>query len=219
MVPLSALSLPAPAGAPACCEDETWRQVPGWPHEASTCGRVRRLPWLDPAGCLHLGGALALCPDKRKGKGYVYATLRDGRRQRKAHVAVLVLEAHRRPRPGKGWEASHLRGVRTDNHLSGLAWETREQNLARIAEHAAEKAVTEACPELAQEGHVCHRPQVTRGAAGSCLCHGGSVTRQGSYGTGSLRPLQISPSRFTSVQPLVRALRTPFRSLRDRQAA
>lgn len=201
--------------APSCCPDETWKPLPGWPHEISTCGRVHRIPWLDADGCLHLGGELARCPDKRKGKGYLYSTLRDGERRRKAHVAVLVLEAHDRLRPGDGWEASHLHGDRTDNHLCRLAWETREQNLARIAEHALIKAVTDGCPE----GLCCHSAQVNRGAVVSCLCHSRSVTGDCPHGTGSPPPFQSFSSHFTSVQPLIVSLRTSFRSLRVRQAA
>jgi NUMOD4 motif len=215
---LSALSLAA-AEETACCDDEDWKPVPGWPHEASTCGRVRSVDRLGSDGIWRLGAMLPQHPDTRPGKGYLYATLLDGKRRRKAHVAVLVLEAHRRLRPGPGWEASHLCGIRTDNHLRRLAWETREQNLARIPLHAAEKAVTDTRAGLSQEGLACHRSQVTRGAVAVCDCHGGSVTSASSPGTGSLCPIPISPSVFTSVQPLVHTLRTLFRSLRIRQAA
>ena len=69
---------------PATVTAEGWRQIPDWPYEASDLGRVRRIPWLDDDGCLHIGGEVALCPDKRKGKGYLYATLRDGERHRQS---------------------------------------------------------------------------------------------------------------------------------------
>ncbi|HEY2262104.1 MAG TPA: hypothetical protein VGI96_05700, partial [Streptosporangiaceae bacterium] len=134
---MSALSLLATEEV-ACCDDETWELIPDWPHEASTCGRVRSVDRLGGDGIWRLGAMLPQHPDGRPGKGYLYATLLDGKRRRKAHIAVLVLEAHRELRPGPGWEASHLYGTRTDNHLSGLAWETRAQNLARIGLHAAE---------------------------------------------------------------------------------
>lgn len=204
----------APA-APACCEDETWKPVPDWPHEASTCGRVRRLPWRDGNGCLHLGGEIARCPDKRKGKGYLYATLRDGQRQRRAHVAVLVLEAHRRRRPGPGWEASHLRGIRTDNHLSGLDWETRPQNLARIAQHAAEKTVTARAPETPDTSQEGRFPRMARDARArhSRYAVTGRKAREVPL------PFHASSSHFTLVQPRSSSLRDLFRSRRDQGAA
>ena len=68
-MPLSAPSLLQ--REPATVTAEGWRQIPDWPYEASDLGRVRRIPWLDDDGCLHIGGEVALCPDKRKGKGYL----------------------------------------------------------------------------------------------------------------------------------------------------
>jgi hypothetical protein len=211
---LSAPSLLAAEPA-ACCEDEIWKPLPGWPHEASTCGQIRSVDRPGGDGIWRLGAMLPQHPDGRPGKGYLYATLLDGKRRRKAHVAVLVLEAHREPRPGPGWEASHLCGIRTDNHLSGLAWETRAQNLARIGLHAAERAVTDTCSvtgELSQAaGH--------RGVRASASLSRAPVTSARNPGTGSLPPFQSFPSRLISVQPILRTLRTPFHSLRNRQAA
>ena len=199
-MPLNAPSMLAEA---ACCQDETWEVIPGWPHEASTCGRIRRLPWLDSSGCLHLGGEVACCPDKRKGKGYLYATLRDGTRQRRAHVAVLVLEAHRGPRPGQGWEASHLYGIRTDNHLDGLAWETRAQNLARISQHALERAVTTQGPVTAGLSQTAGH----RGARDHAALSLTSVTSERKNSTGRSPSFLTFPSSFPSVKPALRAVR------------
>lgn len=127
-----------------CCEDEKWDPIPGWPHhEASSCGQVRMLDRLDAEGRLRLGGILPQFPDKRPGKGYLYVMLRDGARHRKAAVAVLVLEAHRKSRPGPGIEACHNDGVRTDNHLSKLRWDTREANLADMLRHREERSRTD----------------------------------------------------------------------------
>ena len=211
---MSAPSLLA-AEAPACCEDERWALVPDWPHEASTCGQVRSVDRLGPDGIWRLGALLPQQPDKRPGKGYLYVDLRDGARRRKAAVAVLVLEAHRELRPGAGWEASHLYGIRSDNHLDGLAWETRAANLARIALHAAERAVTTLGAETADTSQGGHFPSMARDAA----------TRHSRYGVtprtapGLSPSIPISPSHSIPVQPLLHTLRTSFRSLRNRQAA
>lgn len=119
------------AAPAACCEDEKWDLIPDWPHhEASSCGRVRMLDHLGADGRLRLGGILPQFADKRPGKGYLYVMLRDGARHRKAAVAVLVLEAHRGLRPGPGYEACHNHGVRTDNHLSEIRWDTKKANRA-----------------------------------------------------------------------------------------
>jgi hypothetical protein len=139
---LSASSILELEGAIACCEDERWEPIPYWPHEASSCGRVRSVNRIDAAGRLLLGDILPQHPDRRPGKGYLYVTLRDGKRRRKAAVAVLVLEAHRELRPGPGYEACHNHGVRTDNHLSKLRWDTRKANRADRTRHELERTWT-----------------------------------------------------------------------------
>ena len=200
---MSAPSLLA-AEAPACCEDERWKPVPDWPHESSTCGQIRSIDRLDASGMLRLGQMLPQYEDERPGKGYVYAVLLDGKRRRKVHVAVAVLEAHRGLRPGPGWEASHIYGIRDDNHLAGLAWETRAQNLARIAQHAAERAVTDTCPvtvALSQEG----RSPWWR--LTPCLSRP-SVTSARFFGTGSF-PF---PFPFRPIPPSVNPCPSPVRS-------
>jgi hypothetical protein len=141
---ISRLAVAVLEAPPACCDNEAWRGIPGWLyHEASTCGRIRSLDRLGDDGVWRLGSILPQHPDKRRGKGYLYVNLRDGGRFRRAAVAVVVLEAHRGPRPFPGWEACHNDGVRTDNHLAKLRWDSREGNLADQRRHAlARKAAT-----------------------------------------------------------------------------
>lgn len=199
-----------PAAPLACCEDEKWAPVPDWPHQASTCGRVRSIHRIDGQGRLRLGGEVAPYEDRRKGKGYAYATLTDGKRRRNAHVAVLVLEAHVGLKPGPGYEACHGNGVRTCNHLWNLRWDTHLANVAEAAEHRRLRSVTTTARDLSQEGLCCHRSHVRRGADTSGHLARASVTRASLPGTGSPSPLSSFPSHFTSVQPF-RSLRTLFR--------
>ena len=200
--------------APACCDDETWKPIPDWPHEASSCGRARSIDRLGSDGIWRLGAMLPPQPDTRPGKGYLYYDLRDGKRRRRIPAAVAVLEAHRGTRP-EGCEACHNRGVRTDNHLTEIRWDTREANLADMAEHAALRAVTDQAAMTVSLSQAAGHGGV-RGLAGLALA---SVTGDVSQGTGSPRPFSSFSSVLTSVQPVSNALRTPFRSLRDRSAA
>jgi len=212
---LSALSLleRAPAVA-ACCEDETWKPVPAWPHEASTCGRVRSIDRLADDGTWRLGALLPQHPDKRPGKGYLYADLLDGKRRRRAAVAVLVLEAHRGLRP-PGCEACHNHGIRTDNHLRKIRWDTRESNLADMAEHARLRAVTE---QAAMTGALSQTAGHGRVRAIGGLSRR-SVTGDNSQGTGRSSSFSSFSSVLTSVQPLSSTLRTSLASLCSRQVA
>lgn len=125
---------------PVCCTDETWAPIPDWPHEASTCGRIRSIDRLGPDGVLRLGAILPQQPDQRPGKGYLYGTLLDGGRRRRVHVAVAVLEAHRGLKTSPNLEARHGNGIRTDNHLTNLSWGTRPQNRADRERHRNERA-------------------------------------------------------------------------------
>ena len=104
---------------------ECWRRVPGWPaYKVSSRGRVKSVPRQLANGRDHGGTELTQAPDD---DGYLYVMLHDGPRQRRAHVAVLVLEAFMPPRPS-GAEACHGPKGRAVNHLSELRWGTRVEN-------------------------------------------------------------------------------------------
>lgn len=195
-------------------DSEQWRRVPGWPHEASTHGRIRSLERIDAAGSLRLGVLLAQTADKRPGKGYLYATLWDGKhRRRKAGVHVLVLEAWADPKPGPEYEGCHGNGVRTDNHLDNLRWDTREANRADMLRHRQEReqSVTDQ-PLMAQ---IWGFPRWAR----FVIRHGASVTSARTHGTGSL-PIPSSSSPYPiPLNPSSRTVRTILHALRNRQAA
>jgi hypothetical protein len=208
---LTAPELVLAEAAPACCEDEKWKPVQGWPHESSTCGRFRTVTRVDATGRLRFGQMLALCPDRRKGKGYLYVNLRDGKRHRRAAVAPLVLETHDRPRPGPGYEACHNRGIRDDNHLTELRWDTREANLADMAEHQRLRALEASLETVTRYG-----PQVSRGAFWfRPWRYGVTGGRPGDAAKGTGRSPSFLP--FPSVSPSVQPSPGPVRSLLRRR--
>jgi len=216
---LSALSVLELETVAACCDDETWKPIPDWPHhEASTCGRVRSTDRLGNDGIWRLGSLLPPQPDKRPGKGYLYYDLRDGRRRRRIPAAVAVLEAHRGQRP-EGCEACHNHGIRTDNHLRKIRWDTRAANLADMAEHArlrAETTLVTTGPETALSRHG---SQVRHGRAAPAAVVTATRYGDGTHGTGSF-PIPFNfPSQSPPVNPFLRTFRTPFQSLRNRKAA
>jgi len=207
---LSAPSVLVLEDARACCEDERWELIPSWPHEASTCGRVRALDRIDAEGRLYLGGMLPAQPDKRPGKGYLYYDLRDGKRRRKIPAAVAVLEAHRGLRPGPGYEACHNHGVRTDNHLDKIRWDTREANLADMRRHQAERDAV-AVTSLPAETPSRYRLQVRGGAVVSPRRRygvTGAPAGNAAHGTGTSVPFLPFRPLFLFFNPVPRSLRS-----------
>jgi len=201
------------ADCPACCDDETWEPLPGWPHEASTCGQVRSIDRIDPDGRLRLGQMLPQHPDKRPGKGYVYVVLLDGKRRRRVHVAVAVLEAHRGLKPAPGYEACHLYGIRADNHLDGLYWGTKPQNRDDMLRHRAERKAA-ACdrypPEMSQEARF-PRWRAPRRLS-QLICHSANA-----QGTGRSPSISNFLSHFIFLNLFVRSVRTSICTLRIRK--
>lgn len=207
---MNAPNLLAPADL-ACCDDETWKPLPGWPHEISTCGRGRSIDRLGGDGIWRLGAPLPPQLDKRPGKGYGYFDLRDGKRRRRIPVAVAVLEAHDKPRPGPGYEACHLNDIRTDNHRANLDWDTRAANLARMWEQRRlRQADTGTAPETPETCLGGRLPRWLRPA----LPVSTRVRGNASQGTGSLLSAQDFPSVLLPVQPSLCTLRTLFLTLR-----
>jgi hypothetical protein len=105
---------------------EDWAPVPGWPYEASSRGRVRSLARGVPL------------KQQRDKDGYRHVELSDGKRRRRAHVAVLVLEAFTGPCPPE-CEALHGNGRRWDNRLANLRWGTRPENRQERERHRRER--------------------------------------------------------------------------------
>ena len=196
--------------SPSLVDVEVWCPVPGWPHEASTHGQVRRVPWVDDAGRLHLGGILAQTIDKRPGKGYPYVMLRDGKRRRKAPVSVVVLEAHCGPRPGPEYEACHGNGIRTDSWLSNLRWDTKVANRADRERHRIERAVTDTVTSGPGNASERYGSKVRPGACPIGHPVTAGVSGDGPHGTGRC-PI---PSTFSFFPPSVKSA---FRVLRPRK--
>lgn len=111
---------------------EYWLAIPGEPHyEVSNTGRVRSLSRL-----LECNGRSNFRIKERILKptlssGYPAVGLG---RNNTYRVHELVLLAFKGKRPN-GFTASHLNGVRTDNRIENLEWESWKQNNGRQDDH------------------------------------------------------------------------------------
>ena len=109
---------------------EVWRSVVGYEglYEVSSLGKI----WS------HKSGRLLSCSVANT--GYLQVNLRGSVR----HVQRIVLEAFVGPCP-PNHEACHANGVRTDNHLENLRWDTRKGNMADAIKHGTTNR-GERCP-------------------------------------------------------------------------
>jgi hypothetical protein len=127
---------------------EVWQHVPGSEgrYEVSSRGQV----WSNRTNRL-LSLSIA-------NTGYIQVNIAGSVR----HVQRLVLEAFIGPCP-YGHEACHGNGVRTDNRLENLRWDTRKGNMADASRHGTTNR-GERCPtsKLTRE-----QVQSIRAASGS----------------------------------------------------
>ena len=107
---------------------EEWRPVVNFEgcYEVSSQGRIRNMR----TGHVLIGG--------ESGKGYRTVSLRAPSRKERKYIHHVVLEAFVGPRPS-GLEAAHCNGVRDDNRLINLRWDTRSGNFADKKIHGTEK--------------------------------------------------------------------------------
>lgn len=116
--------------------DERWLAIPGYEgiYEVSDAGRVRGLNRITPSGRRWRGRLMKSATDRR---GYPSVMLFDTKFKRFS-VHCLVLAAFVGPRP-IGMEGCHNNGVRTDNRVGNLRWDTRRNNHLDKQRHGTHK--------------------------------------------------------------------------------
>jgi len=108
--------------------EEIWKSIPRFPgYEVSDLGRVRSYRMRGKAYGRFRQQPNLMTPVVRKKDGYLKLLLSFGQKRVTALVHALVLEAFIGSRP-EGMEACHNNGIRTDNRLSNLRWDTQESN-------------------------------------------------------------------------------------------
>lgn len=119
---------------------EQWRPVVGWEglYEVSDRGRIRGLDrWIrnSHATFLYRGRILKLPIGKR---GYPTVRLCNGPVQRTYNVHRLLMAAFVGPRPN-GFDICHNNGIRTDNRLDNLRYDSRSENAFDSVRHGTNK--------------------------------------------------------------------------------
>lgn len=120
---------------------EIWKAIPEFEgyYEVSSCGIVRSLPRLVNRRGFDLTVPGGIRPPQTQAGGYKFVNLSRDRKVICRRIGYLVLLAFVGPRPA-GCEVSHLNGIRTDDRLENLTWETKKQNNARKRQHGTNGA-------------------------------------------------------------------------------
>lgn len=112
---------------------EKWRAIPDWPYEASSHGRIRRVPGFvtERNGRVRrYFGERVLSPvnNRRGSVGYLMLLLSKDGVRRPFTVHKLVLLAFTGPKPSPSHEANHIDGDTLNNRPENLEWVTSSEN-------------------------------------------------------------------------------------------
>lgn len=110
---------------------EEWRAVPDFEgfYEVSNLGMIRSVGRKVKRGSRMLTVNGRIMCGSAAGKGYRKIILCRNGKQTHRYIHNIVLEAFVAPR-SEGMEAAHGNGIRHDNRLSNLRWDTRAGNFA-----------------------------------------------------------------------------------------
>jgi len=105
---------------------ERWRSVVGYEemYEISSLGRARGVDRIDSAGRRWRGRVLSPQP---AGAGYLYFNLSHAGKTRRRAASRAILESFVGPCP-ENMEACHNNGVKLDNSVGNLRWDTKKGN-------------------------------------------------------------------------------------------
>lgn len=112
--------------------EEQWRQIVGFErYEVSNFGNVRTFLKIGGRGAIGLVPRVVKQTEKRR---YRRISISDGVRKWPKSVHRLVLETFIGPCP-EGMEGCHGDGVRNNNALTNLRWDTHESNMLDKVSH------------------------------------------------------------------------------------
>ncbi len=111
---------------------EQWKDVLGYEglYQVSNIGNVKSLDRVDPSGHKRIGKEKA----KTLRNGYLSTTIFKDGVSKICNINILVLEAFVGKRPS-GMESCHNNGIKTDNKLENLRWDTHSGNAKDLIIH------------------------------------------------------------------------------------
>ena len=117
---------------------EVWKDIPGYEglYQVSNLGRVKSFPKKKGCGVGYTQKELIL---KSASNGhYLFVVLRKDRKPKMCYVHRLVAQAFI-PNPNKKCDVNHISGIKTDNRVENLEWNTRQENIRHSFDNGLEK--------------------------------------------------------------------------------
>lgn len=142
---------------------EIWKPIPNFPgYEISNRGRVRSF-WKRGQGTWNkIDIPQRIRQPSIEGRGYLQISLWKNGKNYCRLVHRLVLFAFIGPRPS-GMEACHYDGIRTNNFLENLRWDTPANNGADTKRHGSQKGIKNPGAKLNDGQIIQIRELVTQG--------------------------------------------------------
>lgn len=122
---------------------EQWRPIPGFEgyYEASNLGRVRGL---DRVVKTKRGSEMwikaRILKQRQLSSGYIIVMMSKDNEYQNRLVHRLVLSAFR-GEPAEGMEACHSNGIRSDNRIENLRWDTKSENSKDQVRHGTHRNI------------------------------------------------------------------------------
>jgi NUMOD4 motif len=109
---------------------ELWAAIPGYEgmYEASTFGRIKKLPRVWDCDGYMLKTVMGIVTQVMNQWGYVYVELADINKKRKKWFAHVLAAKTFIQNPGNKPTVNHKLGIKHDNRISELEWNTRSEN-------------------------------------------------------------------------------------------
>lgn len=172
---------------------EEWREIPGYEglYMASTLGRIKRLEreYSHSRGGIRIFKEKIVCQTKNKW-GYVYVELcNQGSSRKKLFTHVLVALTYI-PNPENKPQVNHVLGIKDDNRVTELEWNTRSEN----KKHAFRIGITKPVKSfLGKKGALCPNSKPI-----NQLTIDGQFIRQWPAAKEAARELGLSQGNITS---------------------
>ena len=132
---------------------EEWKDIPNYEglYQASNLGRIKSLPKRKGCGIGYTQKERVL-KNASNGKYFFVVLTKDGK-TKMCLVHRLVAQAFI-PNPNNKIDVNHINGIKTDNRVENLEWNTRQENILHSFRNGLEKHYTRKILQCDKQGNI-----------------------------------------------------------------